>query len=234
MEESGNPDVVFLRRMEASGRLYDSEVRKLPPMQEVLSYIAQLPERPLWFKSCQEGIVNSGTMTFPDVPVLTRDYIRDFMRTSKSPSEVVCSNPKCESERLGGFRIRALIVPGQELNYWCYLCHLFYTNRLYFESLNRKTDPRKNFVQIHHFMVRVDQPGEYRLEMTLSGEKDVRGLFGPFPLYNCHHYTPKEMGPGCRGWAESDIMVFRLSQTAPPSNRPPSSSATTTENIWPH
>lgn len=197
-------DVVFLRNLDQN-----HDVNQLPPMRDVLAYIAKLPEQPLWYKASQDAIINTQSMKFPDIPVLTRDYISHFMQKALK-NEPECSHRHCESERLGGFRIRALIVPGQEMNDWCYLCHLSYTNRLYFESLNRKQEPKNSFVQIHHFMVQVDVPGEYRLDMTLMGEKDVKGIFGPFPLYNCNHYAATD-----KGWKESDVMVFRLSQTAP-------------------
>ena len=203
-------DVIFIRRLEETGRLANAYVRELPPMREVLGYIATLKEKPLWYKTSQESIINSKTLKFPDMDVLTRDYIMSFMRTAiKGQGEVECNNPNCESERLGKFRIRQLPVNGST---WCYLCHLYYTNRLYLESFNRKTDDAYVF-QIHHFMVQVDVEGEYRLDKTLMGDKNVRGIFGPFPLYNCHNYSPTELKNGCKGWIESDSMVFRLSQT---------------------
>jgi len=208
---SGQQDVVFTRRLEEAGQ--STTVKHLPPITEVLSYIGKMEKQPLWFLKSQENIINSNSLKFPEMDVLTREYIADFMRTPLNSSEPLCSNTVCESERLGGFRIRALVTPSQQMNTWCYLCHLFFTNRLYFESLNRKSDTEQVY-QIHHFAVRVDEPGEYRLDMTLMGEKNVRGIFGPFPLYNCHNYTstvfPKN---GCKGWIESDVMVFRLSQT---------------------
>ncbi len=201
-------DVIFVRRLEETGRLGDAYVRQLPPMQKVWSYIAELKEKPLWYKSSQESIINSKTLKFPQMDVLTRDYIMGFMRTPLK-GEMECNNPNCESERLGKFKIRALPVASST---WCYLCHLYYTNRLYFESLNRKRDDARVF-QIHHFMVQVDVEGEYRLDKTLMGDKNVQGIFGPFPLYNCHNYTVTELKNGCKGWIESDVMVFRLSQT---------------------
>lgn len=220
LDAKGQQDVVFVRKLEEQGK--NATVRNLPPMTEVLSYIAKLEKQPPWFLKSQESIVNSNALKFPEIDVLSRTYIADFMREPHNASEPLCSNPTCESERLGGFRIRALVTPNQQLNNWCYLCHLFFTNRLYFESLNRKHD--NQVYQIHHFAVRVDEPGEYRLDMTLMGEQNVQGIFGPFPLYNCHNYTPTHDGR-CRGWIESDVMVFRLSQTMP--SNPTGSSCTT-------
>lgn len=211
----GHEDVVYLRKVE-------DQVKTLPPMRDILAYIASLPERPLWYRASQEAIINSQTLCFPDIPVLTRSYILDFLRTPHGSGERTCGNSICESERLGGFRLRVLELPGEPLGDWCYLCHLFYTNRLYFESLNRQDD-KSSVYQIHSFMVAVDVPGEYRLDMTLTGEKDVKGVFGPFPLYNCNNYAPTVYPNGCKGWAESNVMVFRLSQVA--SSNPTESSA---------
>jgi hypothetical protein len=205
-------DAMFIKRLEETGRLSDTNVRKLPPMVDVLNYISQIPNQPLWFKASQNAIINSKSLKFPDMDVLTRAFIREYMRVPLNEDEHACQNQVCESERRGGFRIRIL---GIKNNYWCYLCHLYHTNRLYVESLNRKQDTDRVY-QIHFFMVQVDIPGEYRLDRTLIGEKDVRGLFGPFPIYNVHNYI-QTSSP--KGWEESDNMVFRLPQTVlPPSS----------------
>lgn len=203
-----NEDIVFIRRLEETGKLADAYIRELPSMKDVLSYIAKLPSQPPWYKTSQDSIINSKNLKFPNIPVLTREYIKDFLRTPLK-NEIPCSNPACESMRLGNFRIRALTVDGST---WCFLCHLHYTNKLYLESLNRKKDNSRVF-QIHHFMVQVNIEGEYRLDKTLNGDNDVRGLFGPFPLYNCYNYVTCTFKNGCKGWLESDVMVFRLSQT---------------------
>jgi ubiquitin len=201
-------DAMFIRRLQETGRV--SAPNKLPAMVDVLNYIAQIPNQPLWFKASQHAIINSKSLKFPTMDVLTRAFIMKHMRTPMG-NELPCQNNICESERLGGFRIRILDIKD---NYWCYLCHLSYTNHLYVESLNRKQDTDRVY-QIHYFMVQVDVPGEYRLDKTLIGEKDVRGLFGPFPVYNVNNYTQIVTSEGCKGWQESDCMVFRLPQTVP-------------------
>lgn len=203
LESKDEKDVIFIRRLEETGKLADSYIREVPSMKDVLSYIAKLPTQPPWYKTSQDSIINSKTLKFPLIDVLTRDYIRDFLRLP-TKNELPCTNHNCESVRLGNVRIRALTVGDST---WCYLCHLYYTNKLYFESLNRKKDTSRVF-QIHYFMVQVNVEGEYRLDMTLMGDTDVRGLFGPFPLYNCYNYTFNG-----KEWIESDVMVFRLSQT---------------------
>lgn len=210
-------DVIFIKRLEETGKLVDAHVRELPPMRDVLSYISKLPVKPMWFRSSQESIINSNNYKFPDMDVLTRDYIFTFMCKGKT----TCNNSVCESERLGGFRIQ--ILPTRESN-WCYLCHLYYSNRMYYESLNRKNDIKRLF-QLHYFMVLVDVEGEYRLDKCLDGEKDVKGLFGTFPLYNCNNYIVNDSKTG---FIENDVMVFRLSQTVS-SNQIGSSSITQME-----
>jgi hypothetical protein len=196
LELKDQKDVIFLRRLEEAGRL--SDPRELPSMKEVFSYISNLATQPPWYKACQNSIINSKSLKFPVMDVLTRGYIKDFLRVGVG-NELVCNNPTCESMRMGGFRIRAI------RGTWCYLCHLFYTNKLYFESLNRKNDNAKVY-HIHEFMVQVDIIGEYRLDMTLMGDQNVKGIYGPFPLFHTNNYTPIE---GNKGWIESDSLVFQ-------------------------
>jgi hypothetical protein len=181
---------------------------QLPSMKDVLSYISRLPTRPFWYQATQENILNSNALKkTPTMDVLTRGYIKPFLKSGPYP----CKNIKCESERLGGFRLRILQMPGKTDGVWCFLCHLFETNKLYFESLNRTENGGSSVnYQIHYFMVQVDVPGEYRLDRTLDNEKDVRGLYGPFPIYNVNNY--KKL-PNQNEWIESDALVFRPTQT---------------------
>jgi hypothetical protein len=191
---------------------------QLPSMKDVLSYISHLPTRPFWYQATQENIINSNALKkIPNLDVLTRGYIKPFLKSGPYP----CKNIRCESERLGGFRLRILQMPGKSDGVWCFLCHLFETNKLYFESLNRKHDSHNNY-QIHYFMVQVDVPGEYRLDRTLDNEKDVRGLYGPFPIYNVNNYRKH---PSQNEWIESDALVFRPTQTM--SSNPIESCSTT-------
>ena len=99
LDAKGQQDVVFARRLEEAGK--SATVKNLPPLTEVLSYIAKLDKQPPWFLKSQESIVNSNALTYPELDVLTRDYIRDFLREPLDPSETVCNRPNCESERLG-------------------------------------------------------------------------------------------------------------------------------------
>jgi len=208
LQHKNEQDLIFIRRLEESGRIADKVCTTLPDMRDVLMYLNKIPNQPLWFNASIQSITNTLNVTYPEMDVLTRDFIIQHLRSPLN-GEVSCQNNVCESERLGGFRLKVLTLKN---NTWCYLCHLFHTNKLYLESLNRKQDNDRVF-QIHYFMVQVNIIGEYRLDNTLMGEKDVRGLFGPFPIYNVHNYTKTRLSNGCFAWIESDSMVFRLSQT---------------------
>jgi hypothetical protein len=193
-----------------------------------------MKEQPPWFEASQHAIINSQTLEFPSMDVLTRRYLEPFLREPDKRSHVErpCSHATCESIRLGGFRCRELLMPEQlakvqatrqtrdlpVVQGWCFLCHLFETNRLYWESLNRiqsktqKTNDQPT-VQIHHFIVQVDVPGEYRLDKTLMGDRVCMGLFGPFPVYNSNWYKAVRLENGLQAWLESDSLVFRPAQT---------------------
>ena len=207
LELQNNQDVIFIRRLEETGRLADPYIKQLPDMTQVLSYISTLENKPPWYISFQENLINNENLKFPKLDVLNREFIIRHLR-SPLRNEKPCDNPKCESERLGGFRCIPLTLPN---NTWCYLCHLFFTNCLYLESINRKKNKDREY-QINYFMVLVDQPGEYRLDQMLMGEKDVRGLYGTFPTYNVNNYKKYDLNNGCKAWLESDTMVFRLSR----------------------
>lgn len=209
LSQGGGEDSIFIHKLEEAGR--STELHSLPPVTDVLAYVERLPERPIWFEAAKQRL-GAGGLKFPNLDVLKRIYIRDFLRAPLK-SEEPCENLTCESERLGGFRLRKLLLPMQKLNRWCFLCHLYFTNRLYLESLNRKVDPAKPIVQIQHFMVENDCiPGEYHPDMTLDLTQNVHGMYGPFPIYNCYNYTQTVFPNGCKGWLESDAMVFRPSQ----------------------
>jgi hypothetical protein len=221
LQNRDQSDIIFIRRLEETGRISDGQIYELPPLRDVLSFIKELPTKPYWYKQAQQDVQTAYGMKYPNLNVLPRDYIREFLRTPLR-HEYACNNEACESLRCHGFRLRALIVEPKEgervvPNNWCYLCHLYGTNMLYLQSKNRQKDQDKDYLyQIHSFSVKVDVPGEYKLEQTLLGEDNVRGLFGPFPLYSKFNYTPVDLPAiGCKGLVESDHMVFRPPQAMP-------------------
>lgn len=221
MSRQDQEDAIFLKRLEDANRSGATPIHNLPPMRSVLSYIAQLKDedQPMWFKSHQTAIVNSQYLNFPKMDVLTREYLQDHMRQPMA-TERPCGRLECESERLGQFRCRELIIPSETdvspHPGWCVMCHFYETNKRYAENLSRKKDkdPHELMQRIHSFIVPVDVIGEYQLNRTLMGDIECIGIYGPFPVYNCNAYVRAELPNGLKCWKESDDMVFRLSRTA--------------------
>ena len=220
-------DAIFIRRMAQLNK--PSDVNLLPPAQSVLAYVADLQDedQPLWFKSSQAAIINTENIEFPKMDVLTRTYLKEFLRQARD-GERPCGKPECESERQGGFRCRELLIPSFQMPLhpgWCYMCHLYKTNKRYAKRMcNQEPKKAKNMtaqereellmLPIHQFIVQVDIDGEYRLDRTLVGDKHCVGIYGPFPLYNANYYKAAKHPQGGECWIESDQLVFRLSQTA--------------------
>lgn len=219
MTRQDQKDAAFMKRLEDTRRAGNNQVYDLPPMRSVLSYVAQLNDnnQPLWFKSHQSAIINSQNLQFPRMDVLTREYIIFFMQAPRG-SERPCGKQQCESERLGGFRCKELLLPSVTdslpIPNWCIMCQYYQTNQLYAMNLSRKKerDQKDLLHPIHTFMVKVDVEGEYRLDRTLLGDVDCIGVYGPFPVYNCNNYVAGETKEGTKCWHESDDMVFRLTR----------------------
>jgi hypothetical protein len=217
-------DAIFLRRMETMGRLGDGSLRNLPQQADVMRYIVQKKEseQPPWVKRSQAAIINSESLSFPRLDVLTRTYLTEFLRQpTVDKGERPCGHSECESVAHGGFRLRELLLPSEVASPpaivgWCYLCHLRETILLYLERFNAKDEhshPAND--QIHDFIVMVDSVGEYRLDKCITGDDHVNGIYGPVPIYNRNYYHATQTKTGLRGYVESDTLVFRLSQTVP-------------------
>lgn len=109
-----------------------------------------------------------------------------------------------------------------EVPEFCYLCYLKFVNRCYFGKLHSDvernesdfTEQSNNDIDenviFHKFMVPIDSDGEYKLDCTLTGDENPKGIVGPFPLYNCKAYTPEKTADGFYRFNESDTQVFRL------------------------
>lgn len=215
-------DVVFQRSLEQMNQFGEGQVHTLPPMRAVLAYIASLEDQPEWFKSSQAAIVNAQNLKFPQMDVVTRGYIADFLRQPRE-GERYCGKTKCISEHMsnGTIRCREFILPSQTdlapHPGWCVLCHFHATNKAYLKNLSKSAgdvDPKELMLPIHTFIVQVDVVGEYRLDKTLMGDSVCVGIYGPFPIFNVNFYAQKEFPGHLKGWVESDDLVFRLSRTA--------------------
>ena len=209
-------DSRFLRKLAKLNQIANTKGNLLPEQIDVLRYIDNLSPKsaPAWYKSSLELIAET-SLRYPRQPALYRSYLKQFMREPLDAIERPCSHPYCKSVEMGGFRCRELILPGQKdkpvIHGWCYICHLNETNKLYFQSLHNPdivADKDDQVYSIHNFIVFTDRIGEYRLDKTIQG--NVKGIFGPFPIFNVHNYMKVKVSERKYGWRESDSLLFRL------------------------
>ena len=247
---------LFFRHLDRNNEIATNVVGVIPERTETLAYVAQLENRnrALWFEASQNLVITQGKGKWPEIPQVTRSYVLKFAR-EPDPAvqwERPCSHKYCECLRLFGWRgvefhlPQAMLqivsavqknqpVPLSPVVGWCVLCHYATTNQLYIQELNRiqekrnkglPVDPADTLYCIHHFSFPVDRVGEYRLSQCLVGDTEAMGLYGCFPVYNCHHYveTKVVVNPrsnssreprALRTWKESEHMVFRPVQTLP-------------------
>ena len=210
----------FLRRLAKINQTSEAHGNLFPDQAEVLQYIESLrPEdAPSWYQKAIDGLAKA-SQRYPAQPVLCREYIKAYLREARG-DERPCNHPNCQSQEMGGFKCRELVLPGDKLRRgvrgWCYICHLYEANRLYWESLN--TPAEGKIFSVHYFTVFTDRPGEYRLDKTIQGDGGVSGIFGPFPIFNVHNYAKVSVGNGKHGWRECDTLLFRLpSETSGPT-----------------
>lgn len=95
----------------------------------------------------------------------------------------------------------------------CVLCHLWTTLSDCIQQRDKSNERAgilgSNQIYIlNRFMVYIDQPGEYRREVMLAGDKINAGIWGPFPLFNEGNYIVKANGK----IEESDNLLFRLAR----------------------
>lgn len=95
----------------------------------------------------------------------------------------------------------------------CVLCHLWLALRDCIDQRDKSNERAGEFANnqiyiLNRFMVYIDQPGEYRREVMLAGDKINAGIWGPFPLFNEGNYIAKANGR----IEESDNLLFRLAR----------------------
>jgi hypothetical protein len=215
-----------------------------PPQVDVLAYCAQYRSEMPWYLSMQSYIASAAdAYDYPDVPVMSRAMLCDFLRAPKNKGERPCINldrepcegeqrMRCEAHRLGGFRLRELILGdtltrvneaiAKKQDYsgildtvpdMCYLCHLwtYLKNSIY--QRDKRSAGGEKVVIINRFMVIVDQPGEYDRNKILMSEKVRAGLWGPVPLYNRNNYIVHHKEQRIE---ESANLLFRLTRAPLP------------------
>jgi len=209
-------DARFLRKLEKLSSTVDSRGDTLPSKQSVLRYINNLPNnenQPVYIDNNNAKLI-AANRKYPYHQELSRSYIENFLREPVD-DERPCCRPNCQSMEMGGFRCRELLMPGDSFHPsiagWCYLCHLFETWTLYTLNLNPEL---KKYVgnkvySIHHFIVKTDQIGEYRLDKTFQGDTNVVGIYGPVPIFNRNFYS-RDTQSLVKRWKECDSLLFRL------------------------
>jgi hypothetical protein len=139
-----------------------------------------LKMRKIWFQQLQDECHK-----IPHIPIYPRKLLLESLKCGKPP---YCTNGNnCQSVIMGGSGPCRQLCKGI-----CYLCHLQKTNELYGTQNG----------QIHDFIVITGWVGEYQLKYMLPLLDRIRGLFGPFPIFNRNHYHWHD-----NQWLESDILI---------------------------
>jgi hypothetical protein len=133
---AGNQLELFNISVERSGRATSDIILNIPPPVKVLSYCRQFKNKECaWFYGINNMVADTeACVEYPNVPVLTREYLGTFMREadSKEPYERPCFNLTrapymgegkihCVAHRLSeaalgegkGYRLRELLLPEQ-------------------------------------------------------------------------------------------------------------------------
>lgn len=123
-------DMTYFKHLYEDDGVPDDVVSQIPHYQDILKYAQDLKDAPNWYSQLAQMVVNSQGASFPQLEVLNRRYIGQFLRapTANDPFERPCGNENCESLRLSsrlleiyphmraqglqrGFRCRELLLP---------------------------------------------------------------------------------------------------------------------------
>lgn len=116
-------DARFLTQDALLHRIPDEVVASVIPYQDVIAWIVERAEKPLWFRNLSQLCVDSET-DLPELEVLTWAYVQDMLR-EPDPScewERPCLPPvdgntgqyyACESMRMGGPMLREFLLPSE-------------------------------------------------------------------------------------------------------------------------
>lgn len=125
-------DQLFFRHLEVDECVPDTLVSKIPNFKDILSYATKLENGPKYYESITKMVVNSKGANFPQLEVVNRRYIQQFLRapTKGVAHERPCGMAECESLRLSsqllekhpqmrkeglqrGFRCREFLLPNE-------------------------------------------------------------------------------------------------------------------------
>jgi hypothetical protein len=108
----------------------------------------------------------------------------------------------------------------------CYLCHIYLATEKCLEQKNKQAERKESDLTVdstqkrtemvgivNRFIVTVGSEGEYDLRRMLVSDDLAMGVFGPFPMWSTRHYECAVMSDTkLAGFAENDVLVFRLSR----------------------
>jgi hypothetical protein len=108
----------FHNLLKQANRSCDRHIATIPPRNQIMAYIARHKERPPWYQSLKCMVAQGENIDFPELEVVTRQYIKQFLR-APVPGRVVereCINydydptegtlgMRCESHRLSAERL---------------------------------------------------------------------------------------------------------------------------------
>lgn len=138
----------------------------------------------------------------------------------------------CESVLMGGPVLREFLLPSQlkklmespyfkekslqksisfpSMHRCCFLCSQKLISILYGLNKNLKggEECTYNYI-IHDYIVPVNCPGGYKIELMLSGFKRFVGIAGPVIGHNRLHYEKKMHEGKLEGWVQTDKMLFQ-------------------------
>jgi len=123
-------DMMYFKHLHEDESVPDNVVSQIPHYQDILKYAHTLNDAPSWYSQLAQMVVNSAGASFPQLEVINRKYISQFLRapTENDVFERPCGNENCESLRLSsrllevyphmrtqglqrGFRCRELLLP---------------------------------------------------------------------------------------------------------------------------
>ena len=123
-------DLMYFRQLHTDACVPDAVVSQMPQYKDILRYAQTLDGAENYYERITQMVVNTEGASFPQLEVINRRYIADFLRapTHNDPTERPCGSEKCESLRLSasllekyphmrkqgleaGFRCRELILP---------------------------------------------------------------------------------------------------------------------------
>lgn len=116
-------DARFLTRESVTQRIPEEAVASVIRYQDVVAWVGKMTQAPLWFRNLPQLCVDTGT-DLPDLEVVTWSFVQDMLREPDPTCEWErpCLPPvdartgrrfACESERMGGPRLREFLSPSQ-------------------------------------------------------------------------------------------------------------------------